>query len=135
MSQLKTANDTDVKSAENEAKKSCDKCSYRTTSGQALKKHMRRHETPHRCAQCDHETLTIGCLKRHIESEHHEVELHADYILCVQKVVTRFILLAYYINWVTTSWTYYSFGSVFEKARIRFQIIKFFPGVVASIHA
>ena len=31
---------------------------------------------------------------------------YVNLILCVQEVVTHFIQLAYYINWVTTSWTY-----------------------------
>ena len=30
----------------------------------------------------------------------------ASFILCVQEVVSHFIQLAYYIKWVTTSWTY-----------------------------
>ena len=27
------------------------------------------------------------------------------YILCVQEVVTQFLLISYYIKWVTSSWT------------------------------
>ena len=27
-------------------------------------------------------------------------------VLCVQEVVTHFIIVSYYIKWVTTSWTY-----------------------------
>ena len=46
---------------------------------------------------------------------------------CVQEVVPHFILLAYYIKWVTTSWTYCTklvevFGPYFHLMTCLFQI-------------
>ena len=42
--------------------------------------------------------------------------LFAYDVLCVQEVVTHFIQLAYYIKWVTTSWTYCISNKTYSRA-------------------